>query len=216
MKVMPRDLTKEDTKDLKSKPYSSGFDFDLLVDIGMKSRKLYKEEAKKLMISQSESESEEEEEPSNEDHTPIFPSLLDISEKQNKRSLINNTYLEEGKEKFSISPRGEEDFCCPTPEAAAKRQRMLMRENSLTPEAAAKRGFVNKQSWFESNTNKGIIIEEEEEEGGAFRVMRRTKTSNNKGIKKWVNDSSLDDYKPDLPEFIMDKIRNENGSDVKL
>lgn len=241
MKVMPRDLTKEDTKDLKSKPYSSGFDFDLLVDIGMKSRKLYKEEAKKLMISQSESEEEEdqEEEPSNEDHTPIFPSLLDIFKKQNKRSLINNAYGEEGKEKFSISPRGEEDFCCPTPEAAAKRQRMLMRENRLyipgsstsldiskaerlMAEKSLKkpaeigenptRGFIDKRRWFESS-NKGIIIEEED----AFRVMKRTKsTSNNKGIKKWVDDSNLDDYKPDLPEFIMDKIRNGNGSDVKL
>ncbi|KAI8552681.1 hypothetical protein RHMOL_Rhmol06G0285400 [Rhododendron molle] len=242
MKVMPRDLTKEDTKDLKSKLYSSAFDFDLLVDIGMKSRKLYKEEAKKLMIPQSESEEEEdqEEEPSNEDHTPIFPSLLDISEKQNKRSLINNAYVEKGKEKFSTSPRGEEDFCCPTPEAAAKRQRMLMRENCLYIPGSStsldiskgerlmaekslkkpaviddenpERGFVNKQSWFESNNNKGIIIEEE----GAFRVMKRTTTSNNKGFMKWVNDGSLDDYKPDLPEFIMDKIRNENGSDVKL
>ncbi|XP_058219238.1 uncharacterized protein LOC131329854 [Rhododendron vialii] len=240
---MPRDLTKEDTKDLKSKPYSSGFDFDLLVDIGMKSRKLYKEEAKKLMISQSESESEEEEdqdeEPSNEDHTPIFSSPLDISEKQNKKSLINNAYVEEGREKFPISPRGEEDFCCPTPEAAAKRQRMLMRENCIyipglstsldiskderlmTEKSLKKpaeigdnptRGFVDERKWFESS-NKGIIIEEED----AFRVMKKTKTSNNKGFKKWViNGDILDDYKPDLPEYIMDKIRIENGSDVKL
>ncbi|KAE9465484.1 hypothetical protein C3L33_02600, partial [Rhododendron williamsianum] len=39
---------------------------------------------------------------------------------------------------------------------------------------------------------------------------------NNKGVKKESNGISLDDYKLDLLEYIMDKIWRENGSDVKL
>ncbi|KAH7860082.1 hypothetical protein Vadar_008941 [Vaccinium darrowii] len=142
--VLARDVTEDDITDFN--PCSSKFDD--LVHVSTKARKLYKEAAKNLKMSQ-------EEEPLNE------------------------------------------EFHCPTPEAAAKRKRMLMREKNLKKPLVIENPKRVEREEFEGD--------EEEEEGDAKVVKKKNKTDNYKEVTVRV-----------LPKEILDKIRRQNGSEAKL
>ncbi|KAH7859658.1 hypothetical protein Vadar_003867 [Vaccinium darrowii] len=127
-------------------------------------------------------------------HSSKFDNLVHVTMK------ARELYKEAAK-KLKISEEEEEplneEFHCPTPEAAAKRERMLMREKNLKKPLEVE----NPKRVFIANQKK---LFECEEEGDAKVVKKKNRTDNCKEVNGV------------LPKEILDKIRRQNGTKVKL